>query len=1045
MKKILAALILFILLASPALRAEMLKNGGFETDANSDGVADFWARTHTDGVELIKEGAASYLKMTNKNPEYKGISQTIMLPDKRDGRITVKAKIKINDVVKGPQEWEMARVMVLFYDANGIQTGGWPELGRWQGSFDWAEKIAVINVPPAAKSVVIKPELSNCTGEMLVDDISMVPGSSISIPGEPDNFLINGSLEIGSTLPLYWGGWVNGAASFVTPGHKSPACFKMESPSKVYSMITQQVPLDTSKISSVTVSGALKTVNVGRGENNWEQARISIEFHDDKGRVGGWPTVTGELLGTSDGWVEMEREYTVPEGATSVIVQAGLLNASGTVFIDSLKLTAKNSAGKPVLPAAKKENPHKNWYAFEYEQDTYAEGAVIDMSGTLNAPAGRHGAIVINKEGGTSFEDGTKAVFWGTNLVAGDCFLPKEKADLMVKRLAKLGVNLVRLHHMDAPWAEPNIFDPSKNNTRSFSADSMDKLDYLIYSLKEAGIYVFLDGLVHRKLKAGDGIDGWEKIPNGMKEVIFLDKKLQELALEYALNLFNHKNKYTGLTYAEDPAVVFTEAINESSMFYFDRNKEVPAKYTAEADKQFNSFLKNKYGSMEKLKTAWQLKGSVNLEETEDFEKSTVKREGFSLNWDSWEKFGTPKCAGRSADTKEFYGALEHAFFSMMYDNLKKAGVKALIAGSNHWELWDESLKVNASFDFIDRHTYWDHPSGGWTMQENISFRNTPMIRNRANSVTELGHARISGKPFTVSEWNMLLPNQYRAGAPVIMAAYAGLQGWDAMMQFNFASHEWKDELEHFADFSRWPDTLSQWFIAALISRSGYVSESKEKTVHYVSAADALESASGSFSYVNSNLVSPLMLRAEKTFNVEKKSAPFNPQESRGAVLSMSKELYWNFSKGVFQANAPKLQGAAGFLSSEKELVFKNMRLSSSSKYASIFAVSLDNKPLNSSSKIVISAAGSIENSGAEYSPSRTSVIYGGNAPILIEPVISTCTLTLNPFKSVKVYCVDINGYKKEEYKNYTVTGNTLKVKTDENSRHFNYLAEVIR
>lgn len=1045
MKNFLYLLIFSILLCTPVFPSEMLKNGSFELDENSDAVPDSWSFSNRQGIELIKESSNRFVRLSNSGPEHKSISQVILLPEKRDGRMTVKASVKINRVIKGPQEWEMARVMVLFFDANGVQTGGWPELGRWQGSFDWAEKLAIINIPPSARTVEIKPELSNCVGEMMIDNISVVQGASTGLIREPGNFLVNGSLEIGSTLPLYWGGWVSGETSFDTPGHKSPAGFRITSPSKVYSMITQQVPLDTSKITSINVSGALKTKDVEQGVNSWEQARISIEFHDDKGRVGGYPPVTGELTGTSDGWVDMERDYTVPAGATSVIVMAGLLNASGTVWIDNLKLTAKSASGKAVLPDEKKQDLYKDWYAFEFERDSYAEGAVIDMSFTLDAPAGKHGHIKVAKDGSTVFENGKKAVFWGTNLVGADCFLTKDKADLMVKRLAKLGVNLVRFHHMDAPWAEPNIFDPSRNDTRAFSAESMDRLDYLIYRLKEAGIYIFLDGLVHRKLKAGDGVEGWEKIPNGLKEVIFLDKKLQELAAEFAVNLFSHRNKYTGLTYAEDPAVVFTEAINESSMFYFDRNKGVPEKYIKEADRQFNAFLKSKYGTMDKLREAWRLKGSVNLTENEDFDRGTVVREPFVLNWDSWEKFASPKCVGRGADTKEFYAKLEHDFFSMMYDRMKKAGVKALIAGSNHWELWDESIKANAAFDFIDRHTYWDHPSGGWTMQENISFKNTPMLKNRANILTELGHARVRGKPFTVSEWNMLLPNQYRAGAAVIMSSYAALQGWDAMMQFNFSSYEWKNELQHFADFSRWPDTLSQWFIAVLINRFGYVSASRERSVHYVSEDDSLYSPSGSFSYVNSNLTAPLMLRTEKTFNKEEESKPFNPRESKNAALSMSGELYWNFSRGIFQVNAPKLQGAAGFLSSQKELAFRNVRLSSASKYASVFAVSLDNTPLITSSRIVVSAVGSIENSGAEYSPARTSVIYGGHAPILIEPVLSEMTLTLKPFKSAKVYAIDINGYKKEPYKNYSVSGSRVTVKTDKDSRHFNYLVEIER
>ncbi|MCX8092996.1 MAG: beta-galactosidase [Candidatus Goldbacteria bacterium] len=1047
MKKLLITLSFLLFLSFYLFSAEnILKNGNFEQDNNNDNVPDFWSYSKAEGISLLKENENKFIYLINKNNEYKEINQTILIEPGSIKSILVKAKIKIKNIIPGPQEWEWARVMVLFYDTKGVQVGGWPELGRWKGTFDWSEKMNIINVPPEARSILVQVQLSNCTGEMWADDLQVLPDVEFNIPRDDDDLLINGDMEFGSSKPLYWGGWINGDASFESPGYKSPTCFKITNTSPVFSMIIQQIPIDTSKISSINVSGWYKIKDVEQGVNPWEKARISIEFHNETGRFGDWPPVVGEAVGTIDEWTYMEREYFVPKETKSIQVFAGLLNAKGTMWLDKIKVTAKDAKGKPVKYVEFKPEDRSNWYDFSPTQDTYDKKAIIDFTDELDKPAGKHGFIKISeKDKSLIFEDGTPAKFFGTNLVGGDVFLSHAEIDKMVKRLAKLGVNMVRLHHMDAPWAEPNIFGNSKQTTRILSEESLDKLDYLIYKLKEAGIYIFMDLLVHRKPGPEDGVEDWQKIPNGMKEVIFIDEKLQELTEEYIKNLLEHKNKYTGLKYTEEPAIVFMEVINESSLFYWDRNSEIPEKYTKKLNELFNKYLKEKYGSMDNLRKAWSAYGDSNLQENEDFNSNTVKRESFMINWEDWRAFGTAISTGRGVDTKRFYLYYQDKFYKRMYDFIKSLGVKALVTGSNHWEKWDADIYSNSKLDFIDRHSYWDHPSGGWTMQENISFTNAPILKMKNNCISELAHARVNNKPFTVSEWNFLLPNEYRTGSPIIMAAYGKLQGWDALLQFNFGTYEWKNLLTHFCDFSRSPDILSQWAPALKIFHNNYVSTSKQKIVEYVSEKDMFETKNLSFKLVNNDYNSPLMIKVAKTFNKTEESKNFNPVLKKDAALSITQELYWNLKKGVFQIDNLKIQGVIGFIKGQS-FKFKNFRVLSDNKYASIFLYSLDNKPIMNSSKLILNVAARIDNKNTKYSPNHTSVIYGGSSPIIIEPVNATYTINVNVFKSIKVYTLDYNNYIKDEYKNYTIISkDTIRIKTDNNSKAFNYYIEVIR
>ena len=202
-----------------------------------------------------------------------------------------------------------------------------------------------------------------------------------------------------------------------------------------------------------------------------------------------------------------------------------------------------------------------------------------------------------------------------------------------------------------------------------------------------------------------------------------------------------------------------------------------------------------------------------------------------------------------------------------------------------------------------------------------------------------------------------------------------------------------------------------------------------------------------SFKLINKDYSAPLMIRSAKTFDPALSSKKFNPQLVRDAALSLTQELYWNFSKGIFQINADKIQGVAGFLNSEKEgFKFRNLRVKSKNNYASVFISAIDNEPLTNSSKILLNTSARIDNTGAKYSPSHTSVIYGGSSPILIEPVYAVCKLALSRFKSIKIYTLDANNYKKEEYKNFsTPDKNTLIITTDGNSKALGYYIEISR
>ena len=76
-------------------------------------------------------------------------------------------------------------------------------------------------------------------------------------------------------------------------------------------------------------------------------------------------------------------------------------------------------------------------------------------------PAGKHGFLTV-KGRDFVFEDGTSVKFWGTNFNGCGCFPEKAYAEKLAKRLAKIGINLVRFHQLDSEWHTPNIFAYTK-------------------------------------------------------------------------------------------------------------------------------------------------------------------------------------------------------------------------------------------------------------------------------------------------------------------------------------------------------------------------------------------------------------------------------------------------------------------------------------------------------------------------------------------------------------------------------------------------------
>ncbi len=226
---------------------------------------------------------------------------------------------------------------------------------------------------------------------------------------------------------------------------------------------------------------------------------------------------------------------------------------------------------------------------------------VTDLSGWLPRPAGKQGFIEV-RDGHLATDDGSVR-FWGTNLCFDGCFPSHEQAERVSARLARLGINCVRLHHMDSHsiWGK----SPSK---LTIDPAQLERLDFLIHQLKLHGVYVNINLHVSRWFDTAEGFSDREKRPSFDKGLDQFEPRMIELQKKYAKDLLTHVNPYTKNAYVDEPAVAFVEISNEDGLFAEwsgGQLDSLPEPYATCFRKLWNVWLRKKYDSTAKLQKAW--------------------------------------------------------------------------------------------------------------------------------------------------------------------------------------------------------------------------------------------------------------------------------------------------------------------------------------------------------------------------------------------------------------------------------------------------------
>jgi hypothetical protein len=236
-----------------------------------------------------------------------------------------------------------------------------------------------------------------------------------------------------------------------------------------------------------------------------------------------------------------------------------------------------------------------------------ASPSVIDSSHLIPAPL--TGGPLRAVGGHLVDSDGKRVRLLGVNIVAGGCFPAAADAPIIARRLRRLGVSCVRLHHMDSAWAKPNLFSATGGVAERPSPESLAKLDGLIAALAEQGIRVDLN--LHVGRVYGPEL-GYPKLPAGSgaathgKAVGFFESRAAELQRQFARDLLDHVNPQRGMRLADDPVLAMVELVNEDTLVGANHLiDDLPEPWLGQLTARWNAFLATRYRTTEAALAAW--------------------------------------------------------------------------------------------------------------------------------------------------------------------------------------------------------------------------------------------------------------------------------------------------------------------------------------------------------------------------------------------------------------------------------------------------------
>lgn len=677
-------------------------------------------------------------------------------------------------------------------------------------------------------------------------------------------------------------------------------------------------------------------------------------------------------------------------------------------------------------------------WAFQPPRDEFSPDALLDLRGLNEEFAGEHGFLVRSKDGNDfAFSDGTPARFWAVNDGAFNKNLPRH-----ARFLAKRGINMVRFHS--------NI-TPTNSNLMDIDRADRDHLWRGVAAMKKEGIYVTYSPYWAGPARVKPSMGILDAGGAGNWGLLFFDRKLQEAYKHWLKLVLAETNTYTGIPLAQDPALAIIQIQNEDSLLFWT-SQAIKGAARKELRRQFGGFLARKYGALEEAPPAW---GNAAPTREQDAPDDFAGGEAALYPiWQLTQRSGGEGQQRRCADQMQFFTETMFHFNRMVGDYLKnELGCKQLVNAGN-WRTADNVTMLDAErwsytaneVMAVNRYYTGLHEgrNNGWAIVNGDQFTDDSALLQPRE--IPLALKQVDGFPTLITESSWVPPLGYQSEGPFLVAAYQSLAGIDAYYWFATGEEDWRQPASangFLPSEGKWvcatPMLMGQWPAAALVYRRGCLDQGSPVVYEQRSLDDLwlrrmpiIAEDSGydpnrdksGFSK-ESNIkdgVNPLAYLAGPVL-VKYGGDPSRSRvtdlgqyirNDQKLVRSVTGQLELDYGQGLCLMNAPKAQGAAGFLRKKGSLRLADVEIRSGNDYATVLAVSMDDKPLKTSTRILVQVGTTERPLGWTTRPvqvkgrSGEEVISFGRAPWMI--VRADVTVLVNNPNITRARVLDPNG-----------------------------------
>lgn len=437
------------------------------------------------------------------------------------------------------------------------------------------------------------------------------------------------------------------------------------------------------------------------------------------------------------------------------------------------------------------------WRPLRYpERNVRVDGSALDVSGYLPVePAGAHGRVIINDQGRFAFADkpGQPVRFRANSIGGGaidDCG-DKAGIELFCREMRKNGFNMIRTHFLDS-WL---VRGGEKDG--DIQAEQLDHFDYLVYCLKQHGIYLNFD-LMTNFIGYTPGSSWNARLTEECyKGRLHFDPAIRKNWRDGAERVLCHVNPYTNTRLIDEPLLAMTHGYNEQE-FGFMRPFSVELVRPA-----YQDFLRRQYetvAAMNKdLGTAFRRFEDVACFSPEERDRPIVR---------------------------VFMQEVEIGTLRWYKQQLQEMGYDGPL--SNYNMLKDQHYnQVRRAGDYVSINSYHDHP---WDDLKTLSQQSA--IGRKAAVFRDAIATRQQGMPMVVTEYASVFWNQYRHDQAFVFSAYAAFQDVDVLTAHaNSVSVRTVSEQDRLRSFTMYNDPmgLAAEYLAFFMFLRGDVASAQQR------------------------------------------------------------------------------------------------------------------------------------------------------------------------------------------------------------------------